>query len=96
MITATQAKSVSDDVNNGDPVDTNLINESNGTGNLLVDEMNHSVVWAAKQGEYTAYLAISKFSDNVIATAITTISGLGYVVSTTRLHGYKELVVSWD
>jgi len=96
MITAVQAKSVSDAVNNDDPVDPALINESNPTGNLIIDELNHSAVWAAKSGEYSAYLAISKYNDDIVNMALDNLVTLGYDVDTTRLGGYKEIAFSWE
>lgn len=96
MITAANAKIVSDAVNNGDPIDPNLIYEANGTGNLIIDELNHAVVWAAKEGKYATYLAVSKFSDAAVQNAVTTSESLGYTVDSTRLKYYKEIVLSWD
>lgn len=95
MMTAAEAKSVSDAVNNNDPIDPLLIDERYETGNLILDELDHAAIWAAREGKYTAYLAIQKYPNNVVDMAIEELVDLGYEVDTTRLRSYDELHFSW-
>jgi biotin operon repressor len=44
---------------------------------------------------YEAYLSISKFPDTAVDNAIEMLEDAGYVVDTTRLQSYKELLFSW-
>lgn len=94
-MTALEAKSVSDAVNNNDPIDPDLIDERFETGNLIIDELDHVIIWAARKGEYTAYLDVSKYLDAIVTMAINALESQGYVVDTTRLRSYNELIVGW-
>lgn len=96
LITAAEAKVMADAVNNGGSIDPLLIDERNETGNLVIDELDHAATWAARSGLYNAYLDISKFPAAAVNNAITVLQGVGYVVDTTRLQSYKEILFSWD
>jgi len=95
MLSATQAKTISDAITGGGTPDPMLLTESN-TGNRMLDDANHDVLWAAKKGETTCVVNINIFPENVINSNLTTIQGLGYIVDEDRRRQYKEVRLSWD
>lgn len=95
MLTAVQAKVISDSQTGGGMIDASLLDEKR-TGNRILDEANHNVLWAAMTGLYNATLNINNFSNDVIENALTTFGSLGYTVDSTRRRSYKEIVLSWD
>ena len=94
MLSKVQAKSIADAQSTGATVDGSLLDES-PTGKQLMDNCNHAILWAAKNGGYTAPVDISLFQDSVITQAISDLTTLGYNVDQTRRPGYKELILGW-
>jgi hypothetical protein len=95
MLSAAQAKTISDDQAAGITPDPILLTEQT-TGRRIMDELNHAILWKAMTGGYQAYITISIYSDEVINQAIDDLITLGYVVDTSRMASYKELVTSWN
>lgn len=96
MMTAAEAKSVSDAVNNNTPIDPLLIDERYETGNLILDELDHAAIWAARAGLYNAYLDVSKYPKSVRTMAVDELGTLGYNVDITRLRSENEIHFSWN
>lgn len=96
MMTAAEAKSISDAVHNNSPIDPLLIDERYESGNLIMDELDHAATWAARSGDYNAYLSITKFSNAVVKDAVDNLVALGYTVDESRVRSYGEILFSWN
>lgn len=96
MLTAVEMKSISNAVVNNTSINPTLISETSPSGNIIIDELQHAGTWAARAGNYAAYLAISKFPLNLVDNAVDVLVGLGYTVDETRLRFYNEIMFSWE
>ena len=99
MITKVQAKLIADNINQFLPTDPSLLNETR-TGNVLLDEANHSVVWAAGRGKYTAPVSANSvqgvYTQVQVINFITALTALGYGVDESRLNSDKVVILSWS
>ena len=99
MLTKIQAKLIADNSNSFLPSDSSLLNETR-TGNVLMDETNHVILWAAGRGRYTAPVSVNPvsgvYTQVQVINFISTLTGLGYSVDDSRLNEHKELIVSWS
>ena len=99
MITKVQAKLIADNANNFLPTDASLLNETR-TGNVLLDEANHLVIWNAGRGMYTGYLPLSiaagVYTQTIVINFISALNSLGYTVTDKQGPNADEIKIEWS